>query len=193
MAMSIFSAQINGLSLTTGDLICTSDGGGELIRGEFWRVVGKLIPGEVDHIVVFLGPDGRCVEAGAKGKVILFQIPGPTWKADRMLPQRGLIDQLYGTAYPLAERSLSQEAEEAYRRRVAKYCLDQVGKPYNLNFLNSGTDKAFYCSQLAYKAYLQVGIDLNTNLGIPSIPFTDSIIFPQEIYSSCVHQRPADS
>jgi len=36
--------------------------------------------------------------------------------------------------------------------------LRQVGKPYNLNFFDPETAKAFYCSQLAYKAYQSVGL-----------------------------------
>lgn len=189
MATDIFTNRLNGLTITTGDLICTSDGGGELMKGEFWRLVGKLIPGDVDHIVLYLGPEGRCVEAGAKGRVILFEVAGQEWEPDQMAAQRGLVDELYGVAYPLAGANLSQDEEERARRTVAEYCLAQVGKPYNLNFFNSGTDQAFYCSQLAYKAYLEIGLDLNTNIGVPHIPLTESIIFPQEIYSGCSHQR----
>ncbi len=70
----IYSYEMNGLKLQTGDLICTTDGGGENIEGQFWRLIGKLIPGDVDHIVVYVGPGGRCVEAGAKGKVITFEV-----------------------------------------------------------------------------------------------------------------------
>ena len=70
----VFSYQINGLIVQTGDLICTTDGGDVDIKGQFWRLIGKLIPGEVDHIVIFVGPGGRCVEAGARGKVITFEV-----------------------------------------------------------------------------------------------------------------------
>lgn len=66
----VYKYTINGLKLRTGDLICTTDGGGELFVGEFWRLVGKLIPGDVDHIVIYIGPGGRCVESGATGRVI---------------------------------------------------------------------------------------------------------------------------
>ena len=135
------------------------------------------------------------MEAGAKGKVIVFDIPDDRWDAERMVPQRGLlIDALYGLAYPLRGRHLDAAMAEAVRERVAQFCLEQAdrGKPYNLNFFNSQTTDAFYCSQLAYQAYLQNEIDLNTGLGIPNLPGTKSIIFPQEIWSGCVHERPAD-
>jgi uncharacterized protein YycO len=51
------------------------------------------------------------------------------------------------------------------------------------------TEDAFYCSQLAYKAYLKEGIDLNTGKGVPHFPGMESIVFPQEIWSGCEHEK----
>jgi hypothetical protein len=188
----IFSYEINGLRLQTGDLICTTDGGGEDIKGQFWRLIGKLIPGDVDHIVVYVGPEGRCVEAGAKGKVITFEVLDQAWNAEKMKPQRGpFIDTLYGVAYPLEGKGFDESKSTSLREKIAGYCLKQaeLKRPYNINFLNSSTQDAFYCSQLAYRAYLEQGIDLNTGIGIPDILGTESIIFPQEIWNSCVHRQ----
>jgi hypothetical protein len=39
---------INGLEVQTGDLICTTDGDDTDITGKLWRLIGKLMPGEVD-------------------------------------------------------------------------------------------------------------------------------------------------
>lgn len=184
--------QLNSFPLRTGDLICTRDGGPANLSGEFWRLIGKLIPGEVDHIVIYVGPGGRCVEAGAKGRVIEFEIPGDAWNAQAMMPQRGpFLDAFYGVAFPLS--GWPSEQADPLREKVAAYCLKQAAlrKPYNLNFLNSRTEKSFYCSQLAYRAYLNVGIDLNTGKGIPNLPGTESIIFPQEIWNACDHVRLA--
>jgi hypothetical protein len=194
-AWMVHTYQIEGLKIQTGDLICTIDGGGDDIKGQFWRLIGKLLPGKVDHTVVYVGPGGRCVEAGAKGTVIVFEITGSTWNPEAMTDQRGmLIDKIYGVAYPLEEKGLNEGQIESMRENVAKYCLDQIGKPYNINFLDSSTEAAFYCSQLAYKAYLNVGIDLNTGIGVPDIPGTAGIIFPQEIWSGSVHRQvPAQS
>ena len=186
----VYSYQINGLIVQTGDLICTTDGGDVDIKGQFWRLIGKLIPGEVDHIVIFAGPGGRCVEAGARGKVITFEVMNDQWNAEKMILQRGLFsDIFYGVAYPLKGRDLDLEKSMAIRESVASYCLEQarLEKSYNINFLNSDTEDAFYCSQLAYKSYLKNGIDLNTGQGIPKIPGTESIIFPQEIWAGCTH------
>ncbi|SPJ16175.1 hypothetical protein SBDP2_770033 [Syntrophobacter sp. SbD2] len=185
----VYSFEINGLAIKTGDLICTVDGGGPIIPGEFWRLIGKLIPGDVDHVVIYIGPEGRCVEAGARG-VISFETNSSVWNSTNMLDQRLLVDQLYGVAYPLDARGLSSEQESAIRENVSAYCLAQVGKPYNINFLDSWTENAFYCSQLAYKAYLRNGIDLNTDKEVIGIPGTGSIIFPQEVWDSCTHKRP---
>jgi len=55
---------VNGLKLRSGDLICTTDGGGELLVGQFWRLVGKLIPGDVDHIVIYTGPGAAVSRPG---------------------------------------------------------------------------------------------------------------------------------
>lgn len=187
----IYTYRINGLLVQTGDIICTTDGERGIIPGEFWRLIGKLVPGAVDHIVIYVGPRGRCVEAGAKG-VITFEVEGNTWVAREMTEQRGpLIDTFYGVAYPLGGKGYSEEEEAQIRSSVADYCLAQAAanKPYNLNFLDSQTEDAFYCSQLAYKAYLPHGIDLNTGQGVPNVKGTSRIIFPQEIWSGCIHRR----
>ena len=184
----IYTHQINGLSLKTGDIICTMNGKPEVLPGEFWRLVGRLVPGDVDHVVIYLGPDGRCIEAGALG-VVAFNVHNGEWDSDHTMPERGhLVDTFYGVAYPLEGRGLSVEMEEEIREDVAAFCLAQVGKPYNLNFLNSDTDDAFYCSQLAYRAYLRCGINLNTGLAMESLPGTNWIIYPQEIWSGCIHR-----
>ena len=184
----IHSFEIEGLVLQTGDIICTMNGKPDILPGEFWRLVGKLVPGDVDHVAVYLGPDGRCAEAGSRG-VITFEAEPGIWDTEKMARQRGLLfDTFYGVASPLGARELSGEDEHRVRMAISNYCLNQVGKPYNLNFLNPETEDAFYCSQLAYKAYQQVGINLNTGLAMEQLPGTNSIIYPQEIWSGCSHQ-----
>lgn len=180
--------QLYNALLQTGDILCTMDGKQPPLPGEFWRLLSRILPGEIDHIILYLGPGGRCVEAGAVG-VVLFDLPGPTWDTRTMAPARGgLDDHLKGVAYPFAGMAFIPAEEEEKRRQVANYCLEQVGKPYNLNFFASEREDAFYCSQLAYKAYQQVGINLNTGLQVPKLPGTQSIIFPTEIWAGCVHQ-----
>ncbi len=183
----IHEFSINGLPVKTGDIICTTDAKLEIEPGEYWRLLGRLLPGEVDHVAIYIGPEGRCVESAGLG-VVTFDLMGDTWIPRKMVKHRGrLSDQLYGIAYPLAGRGLSDEQEARIRQSVAEYCLAQAQaeKPYNIAFLDSDTESAFYCSQLAYKAYIQHGIDLNTGKGVPNLPGTSGIVFPQEIWSAC--------
>lgn len=186
-----YTHEINGLPVTTGDLICTVDDGGPTISGHFWWVIGKLIPGEVDHIVIYAGPGGRCIEAGAKRRVIAFDVPGNEWDSDAMQDERGFVDRLYGVAYPLSGRNKKESEERAIRIDATNYCIEQakLKKPYNINFFESDTEDKFYCSQLAYKAYIRHSIDFNINKGIPDIPFTDRIIYPQEVWEACKAHR----
>ncbi|MFZ5822078.1 MAG: YiiX/YebB-like N1pC/P60 family cysteine hydrolase [Chloroflexota bacterium] len=189
----VYTFQIEGLSLQTGDIICTMNGKPDILPGEFWRLVGRLVPGDVDHVAVYVGPDGRCVESGSRG-VITFEACNGTWDTECMARERGLLfDTFYGVAHPLDGLELSQDEENHMRMTVAQYCLSQVGKGYNLNFLNAETEEAFYCSQLAYKAYQQVGVDLNTGLAMEQLPGTNAIIYPQEIWEGCAHRKAASS
>jgi cell wall-associated NlpC family hydrolase len=184
----VHSYQIEDLELQTGDIICTMNGKPDILPGEFWLLVGRLVPGDVDHVAIYVGPKGRCVESGSRG-VITFEVHGQAWDTEFMARERGLLfDTLYGVSYPLAGMGLTPEREREMRAMVARYCLAQVGKPYNLNFLNAESEKSFYCSQLAYKAYQQVGIDLNTGLAMEQLPGTNAIIYPQEVWTGVPHR-----
>jgi len=179
--------QIDGLPLQTGDVICTANGKPDILPGEFWRLVGRLVPGDVDHIALYLGPDGRCIEAGGLG-VVTFEVSDGLWQPERMMDERGqLVDTFYGVAAPLLK--VGEDERRNMRERIADYCLAQIGKPYNLNFLDPDREDSFYCSQLAYKAYQSVGIDLNTGMAMESVPGTNQIIFPQEIWSGSPHWK----
>lgn len=185
----IHTYNIDGLSVQTGDILCTMNGKPDILPGEFWRLVGRLVPGDVDHISIYLGPDGRCMEAGALG-VITFDVLDNIWETERMTRQRGLLlDTFYGVACPLEGLQLSEDEEFHMRIRLADYCLAQLGKPYNLNFLNSESEESFYCSQLVYKAYQQVGINLNTGMEMERFPGTNRIVFPQEIWIGSNHKK----
>jgi hypothetical protein len=187
----IHAYMLQGLHLQPGDIICTTDIELDIEGGQFWRLLGRLLPGEVDHIAVYVGPNGRCVESGVRG-VIVFNLLESGWSAGKMIKQRGhFVDQLYGVAYPLKGKGISEKRERNIRAKVANYCLAQAQakKPYNINFLDSDTEDAFYCSQLAYKAYIKHGINLNTGVGVPDLPGTGTIVFPQEIWNACQHIR----
>lgn len=184
----IYTYQIEGIPVQTGDIICTMNGKPDILPGEFWRFIGRLVPGDVDHVAIYLGPNGRCVEAGGRG-VITFDVPRGRWNTERMALQRGLLfDTFYGVVSPLDGLGLAEQEEHELRTTVAAYCRSQIGKPYNLNFLNAETTDAFYCSQLAYKAYQQIGINLNTGLTMEQLPGTNAIVYPQEIWNGFSHR-----
>jgi hypothetical protein len=187
----VTSFVLHGIPLQTGDLVCTVNGTDSTLPGQFWRLIAQLVPGEVDHVIVYTGPGGRFVEAGPRG-VNTFVIEAPVWDSIQMSNLRGpYLDTLYGIAYPLAGRGFLPEQERRIRLAVGHYCLRLAGQniPYNINFLNSETEEAFYCSQLAYAAYRPHGIDLNTGLGVRDLPGSESIIFPQEIWEGCMHTK----
>ncbi|MBG7609695.1 MAG: hypothetical protein IZT55_02390 [Anaerolineae bacterium] len=187
----IHTYSLNQIQIQTGDIICTTDIELAIHAGQFWRLLGKLLPGSVDHIAIYIGPGGRCVESGVRG-VTTFFLHERRWMAKKMVKYRGyFLDHLYGIAYPLRGREISKQQETIIRGSVAEFCLAQAKaeKPYNINFLDSDTEESFYCSQLAYKAYIKQGINLNTGVGIPDLPGTGAIVFPQEIWNACQHVR----
>jgi hypothetical protein len=153
----IYQYKINGVPVQSGDIICTTDGKPDLLPGEFWRLIGRLLPGDVDHIVIYTGPEARFVEAGGRG-VSTFEMPGGRWASEHLLLERAtLVDTFYGVVHPLKNLKPATSEEIRMREDIVEYCLAQVGKPYNLNFFDPEREDAFYCSQLAYKAYQRHG------------------------------------
>ncbi len=188
----IYQYRVDGLWLTTGDLICTTTSRQRTVMTHLLRPMEWCMPGRVKHVIVYTGPGGRCVEAGPRG-VIEFQLAGHTWAVDGMCRQRGgLTGQLYGVTYPLWGTSYSTHEQLRIRAAVADYCLTQVAarRPYNWRFWDSEREDAFYCSQLAYKAYQPFEVNLNSERGIPDRPPLRSVVYPQEVWSGCVHRRP---
>jgi hypothetical protein len=190
MLTTLHTHTLEGLPLCTGDILCTRDGRSGTLFARIWRLLGLLVPGEIDHVLMYIGPGGRCVESGARG-VITFDMPGCYWVPRRLLHRRSLLDELIGAAYPLEGRGLSAAEETDIRLGAANFCLVKAAQrtPYNINFFNPATDGAFYCSQLVYKAYLEYGIDLNINQGVPCGPLLDNLVLPQEIWNACAHRR----
>jgi len=189
----IYTHTINGLTIKTGDILCTSDGTDHNWFGRLWQLIGYLVPGKIDHIIVYIGPGGRFVEAGARG-VILFEMSGKKWKASQVVDLRLLVDTLIGVSYPLRGLNLPRAQEDQIRQTVATYCLDHVGKPYNANFLKVATNEAFYCSQLAYLAYREAGIDIGTtpvallDADGAETTATPLLVLPSALLDNCEHQ-----
>jgi hypothetical protein len=190
----IYQTTISGLAVRTGDIICTQDGTGESLVGQLWRALGHFVPGEIDHVILYVGPGGRCVEAGAHG-VIVFEVPDGSWSAEQMADTRLLYDTLVGVADPLAGRGLPPDEEERIRAGVAAYCLEQAvaNKPYNFNIFDSQTDAAFYCSQLVYHAYLEYGVDLSRGEQDADVRDDVRLVLPQVIWQNSRRVRVKDA
>ncbi len=186
--MAVHTHRYEGLVVRTGDVLCTVNGVPGSLAGRFWQGVGAVLPGRIDHCALYVGPGGRCVEAGANG-VIAFDMPGPEWDAPALVGTRALLDRLYGVADPLAGRGFAPADEARIRETVAAFALDAARREagYNLNFFASDGDARYYCSQLVHRAYLEHGIDLNTDLGVPGGPVLGRIVFPEEIWNACAH------
>ncbi|NTU80111.1 MAG: hypothetical protein HGA45_12015 [Chloroflexales bacterium] len=186
----IYEATIEGVLVRTGDIICTANGVEAGVLGRLWQALGSIVPGEIDHAVLYLGPGGRCVEAGARG-VIVFAMPEGRWAAEEALAERWILDTFVGVADPLASRGLPPEEERRVRVEVARYCEAQAGagKPYNVNFFDPETDAAFYCSQLIYKAYLASGVDLALGPGASLNHGEATIVLPQHLWQNSARRR----
>lgn len=188
----IHTHKFNGLTVQTGDILCTRNGTDDNWLGRIWHWIGYLVPGRIDHTILYVGPGGRCIEAGGKG-VIEFVMLGPIWDAPSVADTRLLQDTLVAVAQPLQRLNLSPQEEAQIRMGVADYGLAQIGKPYNPIFLNTVTDAAFYCSQLIYLAYREFGVDLGVSpVRLVSDPATleeaPLLILPTMLLDNCTHR-----
>jgi len=112
---NLFEYELDGIPLQTGDLICTRDGSDTILAGEFWKIIGTLIPGEVDHVAVYLGPKGA---ASRRDRTACSCSRSRTGVGcGSMFQKRGIVDQLHGVAFPLRKRKLGIEATQRMRIR----------------------------------------------------------------------------
>jgi len=177
----VYEYSINGRLLKTGDVISTMDGTNS-IKSLGFLVLGAVIPGDIDHSVLYVGPGGLCVEAGIFG--VTSFTAGETWNSEETFAARGLLDTFVSASSVLSGRGLSSDEEDTARSFVRAYALGCVGKPYNLDFLHPDNERAMYCSQLVYLAYKKVGINLNVGNSGTSTRWSDTIVFPQEIFDN---------
>lgn len=70
----------------------------------------------------------------------------------------------------------AKKASAALNTAAVNYASNQVGKPYNINFLDKERTDCFYCSQLVWQSWFTVGIDIDSNGG--------SIVSPVDIVNS---------
>ena len=181
--------RFEGTKLQPGDIVCTRDGTQGSVGGRMWDLIGSLLPGEADHIALYVGPGPRFLEAGPHG-VRYFEMPDGHWDSTLQHGERGFLDRFIGVVSPYPVLADADAAEHSLRARILDYCKHQLGKPYNFNFLDPHTEAAFYCSQLVYKAFLTIGLDLHTGAGVPRLPLTLRMaVLPQEIWQGAPGER----
>jgi cell wall-associated NlpC family hydrolase len=182
--------EIDGLTVRTGDILCMRDGGRCGVFERIWRALGALIPGEIDHCALYVGPDGRFVEADIHGVTVLT-MPGHNWDAKALERKRLFVDSFVGVAYPLKGRRLDPDQETRLRESVAEYCLEQaaVRKPFNFNFFNATNPNRTYCSQLIADAYRSQGIELDDKRVVPPRRIFRRAILPEELWTGSPHSK----
>lgn len=190
----IHSHTFHGVTARTGDILFTRDGQEGSLFGEFWRLIGRIIPSEFSHVALYVGPGVRFVESAARG-VLVVEMEGDEWSGTRYGAERLLVDQLVAVGDPLAGRGISPERESEIRENVVAYCLQQAreDKPYNIRFFNPETDGAFYCSQLVYKAYRAQGINLHIHIGEDADSPLAPIVLPEDLWNACNVKRQIES
>ncbi len=186
----IYEYAIDGLPMRTGDVLCMRDGTQRGFFGRLWTAIGALVPGEIDHCALYIGPDGRFVEAAARG-VSVLTMPGDHWDAQLLAGKRLFVDTLVGVVYPLAGRELAQTEENRIRESVAAICLDQAAadKPFNFNLFDATNPERTYCSQLIAEAYRREGIELDGKQGVPRSRIFRRAVFPEALWNSSPRRR----
>lgn len=56
-----------------------------------------------------------------------------------------------------------ESATDLQIETLTDYALKQIGKNYNLNFIDKLTEESFYCTQLVWAAYKAAGIEIDFN------------------------------
>jgi len=130
-----------------GDIILS---GHKTVEGQKNDPIAILTGGRYHHaIIVIDGPPCVFIEAvGATGSKT-----DPTNNRVRISSWH---EQLAGWAGMRLERpTAGQPAAEAKKNidGAVNYLTTQLGKPYDYGFTNNDTNRAFYCSELAWKCY----------------------------------------
>jgi len=182
--------RIDGVPVCTGDILCTRDGDATGLVGVLWRGIGALVPGEIDHCALYIGPGSRFVEADARG-VSVLSMPGDSWNSGVLLRKRLFVDTFVGVAYPLEGRRLPRRQQDRLRMSVAAYCLSQAasGKRFNFNLLDATNPRRTYCSQLIAEAYRSEGINLDGKRGTTMARVPRHAILPESLWRGSPHRE----
>ena len=117
-------------------------------------------------------PSGHAAIVWDENHVVEAQTSGVMWGKNNWMSNRSEI-------YGLDVKGTSDAQDAA----AADWCAQQIGKPYNYNFLNKTTRDSFYCSQLVWAAFKDLyNIDLS-NVGLSPLTWTTAV-HPMELVNS---------
>jgi len=184
--------RIQGVPVLTGDILCTRDGDSKGLIGAFWKALGSVVPGEIDHCALYLGPGTRFIEADARG-VSVLSMPGQRWDAEALFHRRLFVDTFVGVAYPLHGLRIPQRQQGRVRLSIANYCLAQhaAGKAFNFNLLDATNPRRTYCSQLIIEAYRSQGIHLDGRRETRRTSILRHAVLPDALWRGSPHRVAA--
>jgi len=73
--------------------------------------------------------------------------------------------------------------------KVKEYALQQVGKPFDTDFLLS-TDDSIYCTELVVKAYSTAGVKLVTDQAFIKVMLIDELVIPPDYLRQSHQLKP---
>src|SRR4029079_5856877 len=89
----IYSHTFDGVTAKTGDILFTRDGEPGSVFGAIWKVLGYVLPGDLDHTALYVGPGIRFIESAARG-VVVVTMEGESWQGRQYGKERLLVDHL---------------------------------------------------------------------------------------------------
>jgi len=140
---------------------------GDIVFGHSPGIVDDLIPGYWTHVGVVAAYD-----------------PQEGWLVVEALPGRGVVLtplSQFLSRYPTVALA-HVDAAPGERQAAAQFALQQLGKPYDYNYLTKeAIGPSYYCSELAWASYKAIGgPDIDQNPGW-TLKYADAVA-PQEIY-----------
>jgi alpha-tubulin suppressor-like RCC1 family protein len=148
---------LNVCDLQQGDVLLAHNG------GIYTAAQEALFDGYWGHAGIYVG-DGVVVESYGSvncGDVNSFLCLGGN-PGVQARPMRLSSGESFSRAQNWAIMRPTATAQQ--KATASQYAIAQIGKGYNWNLVDKERTDAFYCSQLVWRAYQTVGIDLDSNL-----------------------------
>ena len=114
--------------------------------------------------------DRRGMTVAAK-RPVATNAAGQPVRTEGGAPLRYRRGEWKAAAQPRARKTAPTATQVALSSpTAANWSYNQRGKPYNWNYLNTGTRSAFYCSHLVWASFKDnFGVDLNTSAWLGAV------------------------